>query len=379
MSTLRDYYIVLEVSRDVSDEDIKKAYRKLALKYHPDRNPDDPRAEERFKEATEAYEVLRDEQKRAAYDRFGHAGVRGGGPSAAGPDFGLQDALNAFMRDFGGFSDIFGGSPRGPRDERGSDLQIRVRLTLEEVATGVNKKLKIKKPVPCATCEGSGAEEGSKTVTCPECRGAGQVRQVHRTFIGQFINVATCPRCHGEGRSAERPCPTCAGEGRVRGEETVEVDIPPGVGDDNYLTVRGRGEAGRRGRPAGDLIVIMEVTEHDAFERHGSDLVADLPISPSRAALGGDEEVPTLDGRARISIPSGVQTGKVLRLKGKGLPELNRNGRGDLLLRVLVWVPTKVSGKEKEFYQELEKLESKKSSRPDRGVIDRIREAFRGS
>lgn len=379
MSTLRDYYEVLEVGRDASPDDIKKAYRKLALKHHPDRNPDDPRAEERFKEATEAYEVLRDDQKRAAYDRFGHAGVRGGGPSSADMEFGLQDALNAFMRDFGGFGDIFGGSPRGPRDERGADLQIRVRLTLEEVATGVSRKLKIKKPVTCATCEGNGAEKGSKTVTCPQCQGAGQVRQVHRTFIGQFINVATCPRCHGEGRSAERPCAVCAGEGRVRGEDTVDVEIPAGVGDDNYLTVRGRGEAGRRGRPAGDLIVIMEVAEHDAFDRHGSDLVADLPISPSRAALGGDEEVPTLDGRARIAIPSGVQTGKVLRLKGKGLPELNRNGRGDLLLRVIVWVPTKVSGKEKDLYQELEKLEAKKSSRPERGVIDRIREAFRGS
>jgi molecular chaperone DnaJ len=372
MKQPRDYYLVLEVSRDASAEEIKKAYRRLAIKFHPDKNPDDPAAEEKFREATEAYEVLKDDEKRSLYNQFGFAGVKG---RASAHDFDMQDALRAFMRDFGGFESFFGG--RQGRSEGGADMQVRMVLTLEEVATGVSRKIKIRKRVPCTTCDGSGAAEGSKSVTCTQCHGAGQVRQVHRTFIGQFINVTTCGRCSGEGRMIEKPCPTCGGEGRVKGEETIDVEIPPGASDNNYLTFAGKGEAGPRGRPAGDLIVIIQVADHDTFERHGNDLVADLPVSPSRAALGGEEEVLTLDGRATVEVPSGVQTGKVLRMKGKGLPSLNGGGTGDLLLRVLVYVPTKLSAKEKELYAELARLESKKSWRPDRGLFDRIRESFR--
>ncbi len=380
MSTARDYYEILELDRTAGGEEIKKAYRKLAMKYHPDRNPDDPSAEARFKEATEAYEVLKDDQKRAAYDRFGHAGVRGAAGQAAGMDFDLQDALHAFMRDFGGFEDIFGGGRRGRvQPNRGSDLQVRVELTLADVAEGATRKLKIKKTTTCGTCTGAGHAPGARTATCADCKGSGQLRQVHRTFIGQFINVVPCARCGGEGQTVDKPCPKCGGEGRVRGEETVEVDIPAGVMHDNYMTLPGRGEAGRKGGPAGDLIVVVQVREHEHFHRHGNDLVADLPIGPARAALGGSEEIETLDGRASIEVPAGVQTGKVLRLRGKGLPSLNGRGTGDLLLRVIVYVPTRLSGKEKELYAQLEKLENERTREPhDRGFFDRLREAFRG-
>jgi molecular chaperone DnaJ len=242
MSTTRDYYEVLGVARGASVDEIKKAYRKLAMQFHPDRNPGDKVAEEAFKEATEAYEVLHDEQKRAAYDRYGHAGVRGGAAGGGmGPDIDLQEALRAFMRDFGGFGDLFGGMGMGGgggAERRGADLQLEMRLTLEEVASGVTRKLKVRKPVVCDTCDGSGAKAGSGLVTCAQCHGSGQVRQVHRTMIGQFINVATCPRCRGEGKTVESPCPACEGEGRVRGEDTVEVTIPPGVDDGNYLSLR---------------------------------------------------------------------------------------------------------------------------------------------
>jgi molecular chaperone DnaJ len=381
MSTTRDYYEVLGVARGASGEEIKKAYRKLAMQYHPDRNPGDKAAEEAFKEATEAYEVLHDEQKRAAYDRYGHAGVRGSAAGGGmGPDIDLQEALRAFMRDFGGFGDLFGGMGMGGGgpERRGADLQLEMRLTLEEVASGVTRKLKVRKPVVCDTCDGSGAKAGSGMATCAQCHGSGQVRQVHRTMIGQFINVATCPRCRGEGKTIDAPCPACEGEGRVRGEATVEVTIPPGVDDGNYLSLRGQGQAGRRGAPPGDLVVVVRVAEHEQFERHGRDLLCDLALSPARAALGGEEEVPTLDGRATIEVPAGVQTGKILRLKGKGLPVLNGKGTGDLLLRVIVFVPSKLSSREKELYRELEALEQKKPHKPEKGLMDKIREAFGG-
>lgn len=378
MPARRDYYEVLGVARDAGADEIKKAYRQLALKYHPDKNPDDPKAEDHFKEATEAYEVLRDEQKRSLYDRYGHAGLRGAAAGPAGFDFDLQDALRAFMRDFGDFGDFFGGGRGGQREDRGSDLQIRIGLTLEEVARGVTRKLKIRKNLTCASCGGSGAAANSRTVTCVQCHGSGQVRQVHRTFIGQFINVSTCARCGGEGRTIEQPCPACGGEGRAKGEETVEVEVPAGVVEDNYLTLRGKGEAGRRGTPPGDLLVVFHVAEHEIFERHGNDLVADLPVSPARAALGGEEDVPTLDGQATVEVPAGVQTGKVLRLKGKGLPSLNGRGVGDLLLRVIVFVPVKLSAREKELYAELARLEARKPLKPERGLVDRIRDTFRG-
>jgi len=374
MPARRDYYDVLGVARDADVDAIKKAYRKLAMQYHPDRNPGDAAAEESFKEATEAWEVLHDPQKRAAYDRYGHEGLRGAGFGAGHP-FDLQDALRAFMQDFGGFGEFFAGTAGGER--RGDDMRVQLRLTLAEVATGITKTIKIKKPITCETCHGSGAKPGTGTSTCRECQGQGQVRQVHRTFIGQFINVVTCPRCNGAGKTAESPCTDCRGEGRKRGEETLSIEIPPGVADGNYMTRRGHGEAGPHGAPAGDLAVIFRVDEHEIFERHGSDLLADFPLSAARAALGGEEVTPTLDGEATVDVPAGVQTGRILRLKGKGLPVLNGRGVGDLLLRTVVFVPTKLSSKEKELYTELARIEEKKPPRPDKGLFDKIREAFR--
>lgn len=380
MTPPRDYYEILDVERNAGAEEIKKAYRRQAMKYHPDRNPGDATAEEKFKEAAEAYEVLRDDQKRAMYDRYGHAGLRGQAAGGGMHDFDLQEALRAFMRDFGAFGDFFGGAGGPGEERRGANLQLEIELTLNEVAEGIKRKIRVKKHIPCATCSGSGAKAGSKLSTCRECHGSGQIRQVHRTFIGQFVKVDTCPRCHGEGKIHESPCATCQGEGRVRGDDTVEVEIPPGVMDGNYLSLRGRGEVGRRGAPAGDLIVIVRVAEHDLFERHGNDLLCDLAVSPARAALGGEEEIPTLDGRATVDVPAGVQTGKILRMKGKGLPALNgRGATGDLLLRVIVFVPVRLSPREKELYGELAKLEEKKPHRPERGLFDRIREAFRGA
>jgi len=373
MSRPRDYYDILGLDRDADVDTIKKAYRKLALQYHPDRNPGDHTAEEKFKEATEAWEVLHDPQKRAAYDRFGHDGLKGGGFGAGHP-FDMQDALRAFMQDFGGFGDIFG---TGGGERRGADMQVQIRMTLAEVATGISRTIKIKKAIGCDTCSGTGSKPGSSSSTCRECQGAGQIRQVHRTVIGQFINAVTCPRCHGEGKINESPCADCRGEGRRRGEETITVNIPAGVADGNYLTMRGKGEVGRFGTPAGDLIVIFRVDEHDLFERHGNDLLSEFPLSPARAALGGEETVATLDGEATVDVPAGVQTGRILRLKGKGLPVLNGRGTGDLLLRTVVFVPTKLSSKEKELYAELARIDEKKPHKPDKALFDRIREAFR--
>jgi molecular chaperone DnaJ len=375
MAIRRDYYEVLGVARDADVDTIKKAYRKLAMQYHPDRNPGDTAAEESFKEATEAWEVLHDPQKRAAYDRFGHDGLKGAGGFGSGMPFDLQDALRAFMQDFGGFGDIFGGAGGGER--RGADMQVQLRLTLNEVATGVTRTLRIRKAVTCDTCAGTGAKPGTGVSTCRECQGQGQVRQVHRTFIGQFINVVTCPRCGGAGKTAESPCPDCRGDGRKRGEETLSIEVPPGVADGNYMTRRGHGEAGPHGAPAGDLAIVFRVEEHEIFQRHGNDLLAEFPLSAARAALGGEETVPTLDGEATVDVPSGVQTGRILRLKGKGLPVLNGRGTGDLLLRTVVFVPTRLSSKEKELYAELARIEEKKPPRPERGLFDKIREAFR--
>ncbi len=385
----RDYYEILEVDRNATAEDIKKSYRRQAVKYHPDKNPGDKQAEEKFKEATEAYEVLRDPEKRAGYDRYGHAQpfTGGGGGGGAGGGYGgysfdLNDALNAFMRDFGGFGfeDLFGGGGGGGRgrrgaDARGRDLQVRLKLSLEEVAKGVEKTLKINLDQPCPDCGGAGTRNG-KTSACPECHGTGQVRNVQRSIFGQFVSVGACGRCQGAGQVIEDPCPTCHGEGRVRKERKVKVKIPAGVSTGNYLTLRGQGNAGQRGGPAGDLIVLIEVEEHPDFERHGDDILYDLPISFSQAALGAEVEVPTLDGRARLTIPAGTQTGKILRMRGKGVPHLNSSGRGDQLVRVTVWTPTRLSVRERELLEELATVESQSPPAAGRGFWKRMREAF---
>lgn len=368
----RDYYDVLGVSKGADASEIKKAYRKLAVKYHPDKNPDDRTAEDRFKEATEAYEVLRDPEKRKLYDQYGHAGVGagqgfggGGFGGGAGMEFDLSDALRAFMRDFGGgggFGDFFGetgGGGRG-RSNRGRDLQIRVELTLEEIANGVDKKVKLQKQVRCSTCDGSGAAKGSSAQSCEQCGGAGQVRRVQRTLLGQFMNVTTCPQCHGEGQVISEPCRDCNGTGTVRGRESVDVHIPAGVSGGNYLTLKGHGDAGERGSAAGDVYVVIEEKEHDLFERHGDDLLLNVPVSMVDLALGTKVQVPTVDGRVSLKIPAGTQSHKIFRMRGKGIPHLHGRGRGDQLVRIIAWTPRNLSASEEE---ELERW--RESSRRD--------------
>jgi molecular chaperone DnaJ len=380
----RDYYEVLGVEKGAATEEIKKAYRKLALQHHPDRNPGNKPSEDAFKEATEAYEVLADAQKRAQYDRFGHAGIdpsySAGAGGAGGFGFDLSDALRAFMREFGSFGSNFGdedGFPRG-REARGGDIQVRVKLTLEEIAEGVEKKIRVKKGVACSHCHGKGAEPGSTVVTCTQCEGAGQVRQIQRSFFGQIVNVTACPRCRGEGRIVKDPCRSCGGDGLVEGQETVVVKIPAGVMEGNYMTLRGRGHSGFRGTPAGDLHVVFEEKAHEIFERHGDDILTRITITPAVAALGTKVEVPTLGGRAMVEIPPGIQAGKVLRLRGKGLKSLRVREAGDQLVRVEIRVPEKLSGRERDLYEELRRLEGNHPPKAEKGFFDRVRDTFSG-
>lgn len=372
MSTVRDYYEVLGVERGATPDEIKKAYRQLALKYHPDKNPGDKQAEEQFKEVAEAYEVLSDPEKRARYDRFGRApqGMPGGGFEDM-RGFDLADALRAFMRDFGGpggFGDLFeDAGPRRPRERRGNSLELRLPLSLEEIATGTEKRVKVRHMRTCKTCKGTGAKEGTSRVTCPRCQGSGQIRQVQRSIFGQLINVMTCDRCHGEGTVVETPCPTCHGEGRVREQSEISIKVPAGVSSGNFIPLPGMGDAGPRGGPAGDLIAHIEELEHPLFARDGDDLIVEVPVSIARASLGGKIEVPTLGGgRALVDMPAGTATGKLLRLRGKGLKSLQRSGTGDLLVRVVVAVPSKLSDRAKKLLQEFETLPEAKSPAPRR-------------
>jgi molecular chaperone DnaJ len=378
----RDYYDVLGVERGATEEEIKKAYRKKAMQYHPDRNPGDPQAEENFKQATEAYEVLHDRDKRARYDQYGHAGVDGGvGPGAGGfgAGFDLSDALRAFMRDFGSFDDLFGfpqaREARGRSARQGQDLQLRIGLGLEEISRGVTKKIKLKRLNRCETCNGSGARPGSRAATCPECQGSGQVRHVQRSFLGQFVSVAPCQRCGGEGQVVSDPCTACRGEGRVEATETISVDVPAGVSEGNYIPIQGKGHAGVRGGPPGNLIILIEEKPHEIFERHGDDILCELPVSFATAALGGKVEVPTLTGAARLDVPKGTQSHKVFRLRGQGLPHLRAGRRGDLLVRVRIWTPKKLSSDERLLLEKLKEIESP-TPKPGRGLFERIRDTF---
>ena len=358
---MRDYYEILGVSRSATTEEIKKAYRKLALKYHPDRNPNNKEAETRFKEAAEAYAVLSDPEKRSRYDQFGHAGLnnRGGGYQ---PFDDVEDIFSAFRDIFGGssiFDEMFGTGTRGQgrrprRGRKGSDLRIKLPLTLEEMATGVEKTLKVKKFVTCKTCAGSGVEPGQEGFEqCKTCYGTGEIRQVTRSVFGQFVNVQPCPVCRGEGRMLKNRCPDCGGEGRVRGEETITIEVPPGVMEGNYLTLRGKGNAGIRGGVPGNLRVEIEEIPHEHFIREGQDLIYNLYISFPDAALGTEVEVPTLEGIARLQIKPGIQSGKILRMRGKGMPELNTQRRGDLLIRVHVWTPQQLSAEDRALLEKL--------------------------
>jgi molecular chaperone DnaJ len=384
--TKRDYYEVLGVSRSASDEEIKKSYRQLALKYHPDRNPGNKEAEDKFKEAAEAYEVLSDADKRRRYDQLGHDGLRGTNYR----DFtNVNDVFSAFGDIFGAgfgggiFDEVFGGGQRRRRaghGQPGSDLRIRLPLTLEEISTGVEKKLKVKRQKPCDTCKGSGAKGNSGRSTCPQCNGTGELRQVSRSMFGQFVNISACPTCDGEGKVIRDPCAACHGEGRVQGESTIKVTVPAGVSNGNYIPLQGHGNAGRRGGPPGDLVVMIEEEEHPQFTRNGDDIIFDLVISFPVASLGGEVEVPTLGGKARLEIEPGTPAGRMLRMRERGIPHLNSYGRGDQIVRVQVWVPRKLSARAKELLKELSKTEhiapTEEEQRGAKSFFEKVKDAF---
>ena len=383
----RDYYEVLGISKGASQDEIKKAYRKMAIKYHPDKNPDDKAAEEKFKEAAEAYEILGDGDKRARYDRFGHAGVSGNAGGGFSGGMTMEDIFSQFGDIFGDsgspFESFFGGGARSGRGraqgERGSNLRIKLSLTLEEIAKGVTKKIKVKKHTSCEVCNGSGAKDSNSVQTCNTCRGAGVVRQVRSTFLGQMQTTATCPTCHGSGKTITASCPKCKGDGRMYGEEMIEIEIPAGVEEGMQLSLRGKGNAGRQGGPAGDLLINIEEKSHESLQRDGMNLIHDLYINFADAALGTSKEVPTIDGRVKIKIPAGTQSGKIFRLKEKGLPSVQSYGKGDQLIHVNVWTPKKLSEDEKKV---LEQLRNKPNFQPqpgksDRGFFDRMRDYFK--
>ncbi len=373
---MSEFYDLLGVSHDASEAEIKKAYRKLAMEYHPDRNSA-PGAEARFKEITEAYEVLRDPQKRAAYDRYGKAGVgAGGGYGFHHVD--LSEALNIFMRDFGGlggFESIFGGGRQRADTRRGQDVRVTVKLSLTEVATGVKKSVKLKTLERCSNCAGTGAKPGTKPTTCSTCGGTGEVRRAARSMFGQFVSVSPCPTCAGEGQVVLQPCEVCRGEGRVRGDRTVAVEIPAGVSSNNYLTLRGQGAAGPRNGPNGDLLVMLDIKEDSRFERQGDDLIYDQPLSFSQAALGCEVEIPTPYGEETVQVPGGTQPETVVRLKGRGLPVLGQNSKGDLLVRLHVWTPERLNEEQERLFRELAKLEGEPPKRSP-GFWSKLKEAL---
>lgn len=383
----RDYYEVLGVGKSASTDEIKKAYRKVAMQFHPDRNPGDKSAEEKFKEAAEAYEVLSDAEKKAQYDRYGHAGMSNNGRGGySGGGMNMEDIFSQFGDIFGDdlFGNFFGGGQQrsrgGQRSRgiRGSNLRVKLKLTYEEIAKGVTKNIKVKKYVPCNTCGGSGAKDKGSVQTCNTCGGSGQVRKVQNTFLGQMQTVTTCPTCHGEGTTVTAKCPVCKGEGRVFGEETVSIDIPAGVQEGMQLSINGRGNAGERGGPAGDLIILIEEEPHKELHREGLNVAYELFISIPDAIFGIQVEVPTIDGRAKIKIPAGTQPGKVFRLKGKGFPAVNSYEKGDQLIHVNVWIPKETTSEEKAM---LEKLGHSPNFKPqpdknDKNFFDRIKEMF---
>ncbi len=379
----RDYYEILGIGRDADEDSIKKAYRRMAVKYHPDKNPGNKAAEESFKEATEAYEILKDSQKRQIYDTYGHDGLRGGGAGGFNgfAGFDLSDALRAFMRDFGGFGfdDIFDfGSSRSRRSgpPKGQDLQVKLGLTLEEIASGVEKTIKIKRLEACGNCSGSGAAPGSSKSTCPTCGGQGQVRRVSKTLFGQFVNVQPCPNCGGAGSVIDHKCRECGGSGVTKGESTIKVKIPEGVAAGNYLTVRGSGNFGHNGGTPGDVIVIIDEVDHEHFTRRGDDIICEVPLSFSQAVLGAEIEIPTLDKKTSLKVPSGTQSGKVFMLKNKGIPHLNSYGRGNQLVRVVVWTPTKLSQEEKELFRKLSSFDGEKPPGANKSFFEKLRQTL---
>ncbi len=391
MSTKRDFYEILGVSKSASAEEIKKAYRKVAMQFHPDRNPGNKEAEEKFKEAAEAYEILSDADKKSQYDRYGHAGVSGNGRGGfgGGHNMNMDDIFNQFGDIFGDdspFGSFFGGGGgqrRGggggrSRGVRGSNLRVRIKMNYEEIAKGASKTIKVKKYVSCTTCSGSGAKDKSSMQTCGTCGGSGQVRRVQNTFLGQMQTVTTCPTCNGEGTTIANKCTACKGEGRVYGEENISIDIPAGVQEGMQLSVSGKGNMGERGGAPGDLIVLIEEEAHPHLHRDGLNVAYDLHISFPDAAFGIQAEVPTIDGRAKIKIPPGTQSGKVFRLKGKGFPALQSYEKGDQLIYVNIWTPQHLSSEEKAMLEKMQESQNfhPKPEKGDKGFFERVKEMF---
>lgn len=374
MANKRDYYEVLEITRTSTSEEIKKAYKKKAIQYHPDKNPGDATAEEKFKEAAEAYEVLSDEQKRARYDRYGHNAPGGfGGASSGG--FSMEDIFSQFGDIFGGHFGGFGGfGGGGRRVNRGSDLRVKVKLNLKEISTGVEKKIKVKKYTACQHCHGNGAENGTAYTTCSTCNGTGTVTRVVNTMLGQMQTQSACPTCNGEGKNITKKCPHCAGEGIIREEEVIALNIPAGVAEGMQMTLENKGNAARHGGVNGDLLVVFEEEQHPELLRDDNDVVYNLLLSVSTAALGGSVEVPTIDGKAKVKIDPGTQPGKVLRLKNKGLPSVNRYGTGDLLVNISVYIPETLNESEKAA---LSGLENSPNFQPNKSIKDKIFRHFR--
>ena len=382
----RDYYEVLGVQKNASADEIKKAYRKLAVKYHPDKNPGNKEAEEKFKEAAEAYSVLSDADKKARYDQFGHAGVDGAGPDFSGGFGNLNDILNdLFGGGFGGFSGFggfgggFGGGQRQQRVHRGRDIRVRVKLTLEEIAHGVEKEISIEKSVPCPDCGGRGAKNSSDVKTCPACNGTGQVQRVVNSFLGQTVTYSTCQQCGGEGKIISNPCRTCNGTGLVRQRETIKVKIPAGVEAGMQLTIQGEGHAAKNNGINGDLLVVIEEQEHKDLKREGNNLFYTKVVSITDAILGADVEVPCIDGTVKVKVEPGTQSGTVVRLRGKGLPTVNGyGGVGDLYVKIAVWIPKKLNRDEKEIVESLRTKESfqPNPSKEDKSFFDKLKDLF---
>ena len=383
MAEKRDYYEVLEVSRDASPEDIKKAYRKKAIQYHPDKNPGDKEAEEKFKEAAEAYDVLSNPDKKTRYDRFGHAGMDGAAGGGAG-GFSMDDIFSQFGDIFsgfgfgGGFSGFGGGAQRGTRVSRGSDIRIRVKLNLSEIVHGVEKKVKINKLVECPDCHGRGAASEADIVTCSNCHGTGTVTKIAQTILGQMQTSAPCPVCGGEGKIVKTPCKKCNGSGMIKASEEISFKIPAGVANGMTLTIRGKGNAAKRGGIPGDLLVVIEEDAHPELERDENDLIYSLFISVPDAILGCEAEIPSVDGKLKIKIEPGTQPGKILRLRGKGIPDVNGYGSGDLKVYVQVWIPKKLDKEEKKVIESLKSSSNFKANpeKSDRSFFDRIKKMF---
>ena len=382
MAEKRDYYEVLGVDRGASADEIKKAYRKKAIQYHPDKNPGDKEAEEKFKEAAEAYDVLSDPQKKARYDQYGHAGMEGAGGFSGG-GFSMEDIFSHFGDvfsgfGFGGFGGAGGSSRGGRRVHRGSDIRIHVKLSLQEIAHGVEKKVKITKTIPCPTCSGRGAASEADIQTCNRCHGTGVINSVRQTFLGQIQTQETCPDCGGEGRKIVRPCHDCNGSGLIKSSEEISFKIPAGVAEGMQLTVRGKGNAGRNNGVNGDLLVVIEEEDHPHLIREGNNLIYTLYLSIPDAALGCEAQVPGVDGNLKVKIDAGTQPGKMLRLRGKGLPDINGYGSGDLLVYVQVYIPSKL---DKDDRAALEKMKDKENFKPsedgeDKGFFERVRKMF---